>query len=460
MKKILLVAIARRDPPFFLKIIQKLENHYEFTILNLYEPGQKYFKKNNIKSITIKDLITNYHAILAKCPIKYSQEEILKNIKHEALTFNNKNTQKLSKKLTAYTALIYYFFRDLKPDYVVQELGGFIAPLSIFNVCKILAIKHFFIEPMPFKGRLAFLENCLSYRVPQDGSKISLEVDQYVKDYIKGKLILIPKKDLHHFVDSNFKKILNFENLEKTVTKIINKYIFRKEQEYDAVLNHVKRSIVSIFNRLKIEKYYISNIDIDCEKKIIYYPLHVPLDFQLTLRSPEYLNQIKFLEDLLFQLPNNAVLWVKEHPVAIGAYGEKSLQNLLSNTNFRFLNPAINSYDLIKKSDVVVTINSKVGFEALMHCKPVVVMGQPGYSNQGITIDLDSRANVNDTLVKILNNKHSYSPSQLKVDQFMSRLFRYSLPGELYDLDSENIELFSNSLANALEHSITLKDTE
>jgi len=459
MKKVLLIAIARRDPPFFIKIIQKLDKQYNFTVLNLYEPGQKLFKKNNVKSITIRDLTANYNSILNKCPIKYSEDEIKNNIRHEALTFNDKNTENHVRKLLKYTALIYYFLRDLKPEYVVQELGGFIAPLSIFNVCKILHIKHFFIEPMPFKGRIAFIEDCLSYRVPEDNLVKCLEVESYIKDYKNNKFIIIPRKDLHHFTNSNFKKIFNLKNLEKLITKIFNKYVLRKDQEYDAILNHIKRSILSILNRLTIKKYYVSNLDLDYGGKIIFYPLHVPLDFQLTVRSPEYLDQIDFLESLLHQLPKDVVLWVKEHPAAIGAYGEKNLQNLIKKQNFRLFDPAINSYELIKKSDVVVTINSKVGFEALIHSKPVIVMGQPGYSNQGLTIDLPSGSNINEILVKIFNNKDTFTPCKIMFTQFMSRLYKLSLPGELYDLNPENINQFSNSLANAFENNITLKDS-
>ena len=460
MKTVVLVAIARRDPPFFLKIIQKLDKKYNFVILNLYEPGQKIFKKNKIHSVTIKDLKAKYISILNKCPIKYSENEIKNIIRHEALTFNDTNKQKLIKKLSIYTALIYFFFRDLEPDYVIQELGGFIAPLSIFNVCKILFIKHLFIEPMPFKGRLAFLQDCLSYRVPASNVVNCLEVERYIEDYKNNKLVIIPRKDLHHFVNSNFKKILNFENFEKIINKIYNKYVLRRDQEYDAIFNHLKRSIISIINRLGIEKNYFSNLDLDNGKIIIFYPLHVPLDFQLTVRSPDYLDQINFLQGLLNNIPKGAVLWTKEHPVAIGSYGVKKLQNLIKNPNFRLFDPAINSYELIKKSDVVVTINSKVGFEALMQSKPVIVLGQPAYSNQGLTVDLPSVSNINEALLKIFNNRDIFIPCNKKFIQFMSSLYKLSTPGELYDLNSDNINQFSNSLVNALEHSITLKDSE
>ena len=95
-----------------------------------------------------------------------------------------------------------------------------------------------------------------------------------------------------------------------------------------------------------------------------------------------------------------------------------------------------------------------------MQSKPVIVLGQPAYSNQGLTVDLPSVSNINEALLKIFNNRDIFIPCNKKFIQFMSSLYKLSTPGELYDLNSDNINQFSNSLVNALEHSITLKDSE
>ena len=45
----------------------------------------------------------------------------------------------------------------------------------------------------------------------------------------------------------------------------------------------------------------------------VYYPLHVPADMALTLRSPEYLDQVATIDFLLRTIPDSHVLVAKEH---------------------------------------------------------------------------------------------------------------------------------------------------
>jgi hypothetical protein len=61
------------------------------------------------------------------------------------------------------------------------------------------------------------------------------------------------------------------------------------------------------------------------------------LDFQLTVRSKEWLDQIALLEQVSNFLPPGFDLWIKEHPAAIGAYSIRELDKLLNSPNVKII---------------------------------------------------------------------------------------------------------------------------
>jgi len=110
--------------------------------------------------------------------------------------------------------------------------------------------------------------------------------------------------------------------------------------------------------------------------------------------------------------------------------------------------PETNSFKLIQNSALVVTVNSKVGFEAIMQRKKVVVVGDAFYKNNGVTFDLE---NINEAGNVINRAIQSEPPSADKINEFLQKIYKWSYPCELFYLEKENMELSYNSFYSYLK---------
>ena len=454
----LFAIIAHRDVSFFLKVayrIKKVSPSIDIKFISFYQPGNKLIRKSGFECFDLYEYLNNYNYELPsvkELEKKYSIENMQKLLLHEKLTFAEYNTSKLLKKFMAYLSaidriIIHAVGTNPKEALVVQELGGFIAPLALYFVSRKYNIDHIFIEPAFFRGRLHNVLNSLApIHFPDDlPDEIDDEVVNYIDKTIQLKAIVIPEKDRHHFLDMTLRKIINTDNIKKLYLKLKYKYINNYKQEYEHIFNHVERYIYMYINRKITTNLYSPFSDDLKNKTYIYFPFHVQLDYALTIRSPEYLNQLAFVEYVCSMLPANVYLLVKEHPASIGGFKYSDLRRLLKrNDNLRLIHPGINSFDITKHSSAVLTINSKAGAEALALGKAVIVMGQAFYSNSKCVHFVDKIASLSSIIKNVLqNDTKNLEKERLKMFTY---LWNQSYPAELYNLNDNNIVRFVDGI--------------
>ena len=463
MKKIVFTLIASRDAEFFINVAKQLNSKkYEVIFFTFYGPAEKEISEAgyqffNFHSNIFNTKVKNRKFSTRALELRYKINSLCDLILHERMTFTCHNESYLFLKCGAYLHALDSWLNATKPDFVIQELGGFIAPMSFYYACRKNNIKHFFLEPMMFQGTIGFVENTINYNIRVKSKLRNKDVKKYIDNYVASQNAVIPKKDEHHFRDATLAKFFNFPNLRKLSLKVWYKYFLGLNQEYDAIANHVWRNFKMLINRKKLTSFYWPIKNLPSHKVYIYFPLHVPLDFQLTVRSKEWLNQISLLERISNFLPPGVELWIKEHPAAIGAYSIKELDKLLNSQNVKIIHPLENSFSIIHNASAVITINSKVGAEALMQGKPLFVLGQAFYRNHGISYDVSSISELEKELTDFLKNKSNLRPRNKKIQDFLSAVWTKSLPGELYVNTPENINKFASSLIKALELGHSLK---
>jgi capsule polysaccharide modification protein KpsS len=170
----------------------------------------------------------------------------------------------------------------------------------------------------------------------------------------------------------------------------------------------------------------------------------VPVDVQLTTRCPAFLDQESLVAGIADSLPPGCKLYIKEHPAAIGGHSLSKLVSILRDRkNIRLLHPACNSYDIIKNSACVITVNSKVGFEAIIQGKPVIVLGKTFYRGKDLSIDVN---NMDELAEKIRSAVSNYSVTGPQKEAFLAQAFNWTCKGELYDNSAENLDAFYSSL--------------
>jgi len=450
---ILFAVIAPREVEFFGNIADIYSKRYglKCAFLTFYEPGDRTLTAKGYKVFSLHKEVGDISAHATPGDIerlqkKYSLPNIRSLLIHEKLTFCRFDEERLLSKLVAYDRYFDSLFANNRFRVIVQELGAFIAPISLFFNARANGVEHLFIEPAMYRGYVLFSRNSIDVSLKRpvafspDKERLA---ESYAAKYHGSKLVVIPSKDKHNFMDAGLRKLFNGRNIKRLSEKLYYKYVRGEKEEYNAIGNHVRRHLAMTTRRQFLGGLYSKP---DYSRRYVYFPLHVPIDFQLTFREPKYLNQLYLAEYFSNVLPAGTSLYIKEHPASIGAYDYWALRKLLRSSNVKLIHPSVNSYDLIHSSLCVVTINSKVGAEALLQGKRVYVLGRPYYlasKRAEKLVQLDDFASI---------DFDSIDPAEKMVDSDFFRLVaENSAKGELYDNSPANLADFSESLKKAIE---------
>ena len=329
---------------------------------------------------------------------------------------------------------------------LVQEFGGFISVAAAFYSAKLCGIDNVFVEPSFYKGRVFFQKNTYkAIQISSSGGVVSSEFRDYLNETVRNKKTVIPDKDKKQY-RSAVAKILDLGNIKRFFQKLVFKYIFRKQQEFQYVWLHTMRHLSMAINSFRIKGRYCD----DLSKNYVYFPLHVPNDASLTIRSPEYFDQIKLISLISQSMPEGCLLYIKEHPALTGAFKYRSLVRLLcSHDNIHILRSSLNNYDVVKNSQAVITVNSKAGAEALLVNKPVIVLGDAFYSSSPDVLRCHSVAELTEALRSAVQDG-SFVPDSNRVYSYFRDVWNASWEGELYNNTPDNVSAFAKSLITYL----------
>ncbi|WP_221793827.1 hypothetical protein [Oceanobacter mangrovi] len=123
--------------------------------------------------------------------------------------------------------------------------------------------------------------------------------------------------------------------------------------------------------------------------RYVFVPFQVDADRQILCFSPWIANMrdfYKILESSVGSLPADISLVIKEHPSCPKNFSDLHLHH----PRIHFANEQ-NTQHLIEQAELVVTINSSVGLEALLFDKPVAVLGQAFYNLEGLCLSAQNQ---------------------------------------------------------------------
>jgi glycosyltransferase involved in cell wall biosynthesis len=128
----------------------------------------------------------------------------------------------------------------------------------------------------------------------------------------------------------------------------------------------------------------LHSLGLDPQRRTILLPLQVENDSNVLLHSP-FASMSEFCQTILSEIREGAWnILIKPHP----ASPAPASVALPSRPNIRLLDSSYAMGSLIRASDVVCTINSTAGYEALTAGKPVLVFGSAPYAGLGFTADV------------------------------------------------------------------------
>ena len=180
--------------------------------------------------------------------------------------------------------------------------------------------------------------------------------------------------------------------------------------------------------------------------RYIFVPFQVDSDTQIVEYSP-WIRNMEMLYQLLSEITQISdkeppVFVVKEHPSSANDY--RHLHEL--NSNIRFYNQT-NTQTLIEGADCILTINSSVGFEALLLNKPVITLGQAFYALPGLV----SAANTAESATSACQNHHF--PDQNLREAFLNYLYSdYYVKGSWCEAEQHHL----NTMLGRIEQTLKL----
>lgn len=366
-------------------------------------------------------------------------------LSHEKAAFELHSTPRLVQKLRRYLAACESAFESLGgAPILVQELGGFLSNVASFYAARRRGLDNVFIEPSFFKGRLFLLRNTFAAR-QVDGPKaqaVSGEVAAYLEHSAASQQIVIPAKDAKHY-RRPLRKLTDPYNARRLAQKALDKYVLGKREEFGHIGGHVARHARMWLNhRLMAARYRPLPA---AGQRFVYYPLHVPADVALTIRSPQYVDQLALIDYLARIVPDTHEVLIKEHPALVGALRRERLVDLLrARDNVRLLDPGINNYEVLRRADAVVTVNSKSGAEALLLGRAVVVLGDAFYSACRLVHRVAAAADLPAVLARVLDEPPALDRGAISA--YFQDVWDASWPGELHVGGAENAEAFAASL--------------
>jgi len=144
------------------------------------------------------------------------------------------------------------------------------------------------------------------------------------------------------------------------------------------------------------------------ERKVALVPLQLSDDSNVLVFSP-YKSVCEFIEDVVPDLiAAGYYVIIKDHPSSqnnefnknSSAFAKESAERKFDNLRYSWMEGANNQNDYIytlKNVNIIVTMNSSVGYEGMFFGKIVVVKGQAPYNIQGLTPSLGEALSWNDS---------------------------------------------------------------
>lgn len=194
---------------------------------------------------------------------------------------------------------------------------------------------------------------------------------------------------------------------------------------YENYSLQAKNEALSTFNSF-FYKYDTITQSNDNSISYIFYPLHFEPEATLSYFSEFYSDQVSTIRSIAHCLGVNQILIVKEHPQQIGKLATKKYRKIREELqNVRFVKGNIDSSELIKLSQAVITLVGIAGFESLLIGKPVVILGDVFYDICTETIKCHDFKE----LKSILRNQSFKIPDKQKVLKFLAQFIEVQLEG-------------------------------
>lgn len=230
----------------------------------------------------------------------------------------------------------------------------------------------------PINGYFYWIEDPIKLSLTEEFLNIKVSDENYkiVDDYLRR---IIDKNEKPYYLEPylGIGKIGALYSASKAILKnYFARFISSKNayEDYSVIVrNQFSRAINSFFRKYdKLEDLK--------DREIVLFPLHYEPESSLSYLSEFFSNQVALIENITKCLKLNQILVIKEHPAQSGMLLTEKYRLLKkNNSQVLFLPASVSSFSIIKKSKLIITLTSHLGWEAIILGKPVYLLGKMFY---------------------------------------------------------------------------------
>lgn len=297
-----------------------------------------------------------------------------------------------------------------------------------------------------FKG---YLETSLS---SADKTPSALDIEIAQKQFIS----VTEKNQKPDYFHQNNKRPSYFEKkfLKSIIQKIPDSYKEPKKNASEKSISHhvlIEQKFLVPLKSLIASKSNLFEEPVKGERFVLY-TLHKQPEASIDVLGTAHSNQIELIKSISINTPRDYKIYVKEHSNAIGERPLNYLEAIKKIPNVRLINPAFDSHELIKTSELVLTISGTIAYEAALYGKKSATFS-PMFFNE---ISNCYYANSPESIPKLLSTPQAKSTS-LDTINSLANIISNAYPGTVSDpvsapncISDENIDKVSKAFATCI----------
>ncbi|WP_158505817.1 capsular polysaccharide export protein, LipB/KpsS family [Pseudarthrobacter enclensis] len=326
-------------------------------------------------------------------------------------------------------------FDEFQPDLVVSSVGGETTRIISDAIARSRGVQTAYFNAVPIPGRFTILRSLDAPFVPYEGAGTSFKpaAEETLASQCSGE----PGKNGQAPQTSS-----PLEGLHRLWAQSVG-----REKTYP--ITWIPRKAVAVMKQELLRRTPTKSDGFRAGHVKVLYPLHDERDFQVAVRERHAIPQASLLSYVSSVIPPEYQLYVKPHPEHASAHHTLLWRNLASRPNVTFLDARTPASEAIESCDIVFTLASSLGFEALQAGKPVVSYGRPFYGNRGLTTDVADPRDI----AKAIEDTVGTKPSSSEISQLVTTMKSWSWEGSFTPLvmDSQNLQ----KLADAVQEVVT-----
>lgn len=258
---------------------------------------------------------------------------------------------------------IYNLFNKSKIDvvFITSDIPHSSISYMVYLIAKAMNIKIVILYSMPLFADRFFIV----YDIDDFGKFDKTKDKEYINYSLKNSFVHKPE-------NIQLKKLKRNSCFLTMIWRVFNFYKF--ELPFS--------SVFKIYLKCKIYKSYLKSMmnKVNYDKKFVFFALHLQPELHTSTLGNEYNDQVLAIERLSNLIPDDWIIYIKEHPNQMEYQRDKYFfERLKSIKKAKLISYEEDNNQLIEKSQFVSTITGTIGWQAIQKRKPVLIFGKSWY---------------------------------------------------------------------------------